>query len=92
MLCFVKMMNSKTKTMNEQKLLALKKEIDDAKVEVSELTGEIKSLMKTLKDDWNCETLEDARKKIRQWEKEIAEYDEKIKQGVKELEEKYEFD
>ena len=78
--------------MNEKDLLQLKKEIDSAKSEKAELTGELKSLMKQLKDEWKCSSLEDARKKIRQWEKEISELDEKIKTGITELEEKYEFD
>ena len=78
--------------MNEKDLLQLKKEIDSAKSEKAELTGELKSLMKLLKDEWKCSSLEDARKKIRQWEKEISELDEKIKTGITELEEKYEFD
>lgn len=46
--------------MNEQELLKLKKEIDSAKAEVQELTGERNYLLKELKDTWQCPTSKEA--------------------------------
>lgn len=46
--------------MNEQELLKLKKEIDSAKAEVQELTGERNYLLKELKDTWQCGTSKEA--------------------------------
>ena len=50
--------------MNERELLQLKKEIDEAKQKTSELKGERQALMKQLKEEWNCETIEQAQSKI----------------------------
>ncbi len=46
--------------MNEQELLKLKKEIDSAKAEVQELTGERNYLLKELKDTWQCSNSKEA--------------------------------
>jgi uncharacterized protein YukE len=46
--------------MNEQDLLKLKKEIDNAKAEVQELTGERNYLLKELKDTWQCSNSKEA--------------------------------
>lgn len=64
--------------MTEKELLNLKKEIDSTKIEISELTGEEKALTKRLKDDWECNTLAQAKIKIREFEKELSSLDELI--------------
>ena len=76
--------------MNETQLLALKQEIDEAKTEISELQGTKKQLMKDLKEDWDCTTLEQAEEKHEKLGVEITELSNKIETGVKELNEKYE--
>jgi len=75
--------------MKEQELLELKEKIDKAKEKSSELKGELKSLMKELKDDWQCDTTDQAEKKIEEMENEITILNDKIKKGVEKLEEKY---
>ena len=72
----------------EQELLNLKRDIDTAKGEVSELKGREKRLMEQLADDWTCKTVKEAEKKITTMEGEITQLDHKIRQGVEELEEK----
>jgi len=76
--------------MNEQGLLELKKEIDDAKSEISELKGTRNQLMKDLKEQWDCSSLEAAEKEHRKLGEQIFELNEKIDKDVKELNEKYE--
>jgi len=76
--------------MNENQLLELKREIDDAKTEVSELKGTRKQLMKDLKENWDCTTLEQAEKKHEKLREAITVLSDKIEKGVKELNEKYE--
>ena len=76
--------------MDEEQLLELKKEIDDAKTEISELTGTQKQLMKDLKTQWNCSTLEEAEKEHKKLGEQITKLSGQIDKGVKELNEKYE--
>ena len=75
--------------MNERELLDLKHQIEDAKTSVSELKGQQQMLMKQLKDEWKCNTIEEAERKIKSMGKEIDALQTQIDEGVKELEEKY---
>jgi len=76
--------------MNEQELLELKEEIDQAKQKYSELKGRLTFLMKQLKEDWGCTTIEQAEKKSAEMEKKIEKLNTQIEKGVKELQEKLE--
>ena len=76
--------------MNEKQLLDLKKTIDETKDEVKQLEGRQKYLMQQLKKEWKCSNLEQAKKKLEKMKKDVADIDEKIKEGVAVLEEKYE--
>jgi len=76
--------------MNENELLELKKEIDEAKSKISELKGTRKQLMKDLKEKWDCPTFEEGRKKYTKLGQEIEALNDKIEKGTKELNEKYE--
>ena len=76
--------------MDENELLELKKEIDEAKSKISELTGTQKQLMKDLKEKWDCPTFEEGRTKYTKLGQEITALNDKIEKGVKELNEKYE--
>jgi len=78
--------------MNEQDLLKLKKQIDDAKKEVSELEGRKKYLEQQLKEEWKCKDLDAAKKKIKTFRTEIQDLEEKIEEGIADLQEKYEFE
>jgi hypothetical protein len=75
--------------MTEQDLLKLKKQIDEAKQTTSELKGHQSALLKQLKDDWKCNTIEDAEKLMAKMDKEIKTLNDNIEQGLQELEEKY---
>lgn len=75
--------------MNEQKLLDLKRKIEQAKTRKAELTGKRDGLMETLQKKWKCGSVEEAEKLIQQKEDEIAELEKKRDKGIKELQEKY---
>lgn len=76
--------------MNQEKLLELKKEIDQAKSKVSELKGRRQGVMETLKNKWGCSNVEQAKKKISKLKDKIASLEEKKEVGIKKLEEEYE--
>ena len=73
--------------MNEVELLKLKSDIDKAKTAVSELTGQKNALMRQL-EEWDCKTIEQAEKKLKEMQSEISVIDKKIEEGVKALEAK----
>lgn len=75
--------------MKEKELLELKEKVDDAKSTVSELTGQKNALMKQLKEDWDCKSLEAAEDKLKEMERNISILEKKIEKATKELEEKY---
>jgi vacuolar-type H+-ATPase subunit H len=75
--------------MTEKDLLRLKQQVDDARQTSAELRGHLAAQMKQLKDEWKCETVEEAEKLLDDMDAQIDDYDKKITQGLKELEEKY---
>lgn len=75
--------------MNTKDLLNLKKEIEDAKTELSSLKGQHKTLLSQLKEDWDCKTLEEAKKKAKTMQEEIESLNESIEKDMKILEYDY---
>lgn len=76
--------------MDEQKLLKLKKEIEEAKTEVSELKGSRKHLMSQLTEQWECNGIDQANKKLEELKKQETELQQEIQANITKLEEKYE--
>jgi chromosome segregation ATPase len=76
--------------LTEKQLLDLKEDVGDAKQKVAELTGQEKALTNQLKTDWDCKTIVEAEKKLKEMDNEITSIDKKIEKGCNELEEKYE--
>jgi predicted nucleic acid-binding Zn-ribbon protein len=72
-----------------KQLLELKEEIEQAKKDIASLNGQLTMLLKQLKTDWNCTTLELAEKKLQEIKQEDAELTKQIEKGLKEIEEKY---
>ena len=72
----------------EQELLKIKAAIDSARIKVSELTGQSNALLKQL-EEWGCKTIEEAERKLKEMETEVNNFESKIAEGVKNLEEKY---
>ena len=48
----------------EERLLEMKKEVEEAKSSVSELKGQLTAILKQLKDTYKCESIEAADKQI----------------------------
>lgn len=76
--------------LTEKQLVELKESVTQAKTRVSELRGQLTALMKQLKDDWECETIEEANEKIETLEKKAKKLAESIKSLTTDLEQKYE--
>jgi len=72
--------------MNEKELFALKEQIDQAKVKVSELCGRRDYLMQQLDKQWNCKSLDDARELVKKLDKNAKDLDEQVTLGVKQIE------
>jgi len=75
--------------LKESELLALKTKVEEAKTTVSELKGHQQALLKQLKDDWGCKTIEDADKKLKTMKASIEKITEDIETKTAELEETY---
>jgi hypothetical protein len=73
----------------EQQLLAIKKEMDETKPLISELTGQQKELLKQLKEEWTCKDTEQGDQEINKLLNRRKEIDQQIEDKSKELEEKY---
>lgn len=78
--------------MTEKQLIDLKKKVEEAKTKSTELTGQKNALMKQLKKDWGCDTIEQAETKLKKLEKQIESIDEQIESGIEEIENKYELE
>lgn len=78
--------------MNKDKLLELRDQIDQAKEQINQLEGRKKYLMQQLSDQWGCQTVKEAKKKLENLESEVVDLDSKIKQGIQSLEEEYDLD
>ena len=76
--------------MTTEKLLRLKKEIDKAKEELSELKGKKKVLLERLKNEFNC-AYKDIDKVKQQLREKADELEEEKEALIKELEEEYDF-
>ena len=75
--------------MTEKDLLRLKRDIDEAKNTLAELTGQKVTLTKQLKEEWECSTIEEAETILKKTQDEIEEIQEDIDSGISELEETY---
>jgi septal ring factor EnvC (AmiA/AmiB activator) len=73
--------------MTEKDLLELKEEIEEAKQKVSELKGEKQALLKQLKENWKCSSIEDAEKKLVKLGEQEEQLSNQIETGIEELEE-----
>ena len=78
--------------MKEDELLELKKQIERAKANASELEGRKTLLLEQLEDNWKCKSVEEGDKKVEKFEKELETLNKKIETATKELEEKYDFE
>lgn len=74
--------------MNEKDLIQLKEKITKSKNVVLKLEGEKEGLMKTLKNDWECNSIDEAETKLSAMEKDLGKQQKNIKDKIKMLETK----
>jgi len=70
-------------------LMSMKEEIDDAKIQVSELNGQLKYLKEQLETQFSCKTVEEVEKLIKEKDEEIRKLNEQLEEGCAKLEEQY---
>lgn len=75
--------------MTEQQLLDLKKKVENAKDSVNKHNGEKIALLKQLKKDWNCDTIEQGKNKLEKLEERITKLEERIEKNIEKLKEDY---
>lgn len=73
--------------MNEKDLLTLKKKIDQMKDEMSELVGQKNYLLKDLKENWGCKTLEDVTDRNLRFKEEIERLEEQLDETLEKIKE-----
>lgn len=76
--------------MESEKLLRMKKKIEDSKAEKSRLEGKKEQLENQLKTQFECETVDEAKKYLSVLEDQLEELQEQISGKEKEIEKKYE--
>lgn len=73
------------------KLMSIKKKIDEAKTRKAQLEGKLEALMSELKSKYGVSTIEEADQKIVNLGNQIQLWEEEIEKGLKELSTKYGF-
>ena len=76
---------------NSEKLLKMKEQVESAQRKVAELDGQLKSLNKRLKEEFECEDLESADKKLAEMDKDLVAKEKQLASGIHQLEEEYEW-
>jgi len=78
--------------MNEKELLKLKEEIDEAEDELKDLRAKQKYLLEELKNNWDLNSIEEAKELLDELTNDIKTMNKKIEKGIKDVQEKYEFE
>lgn len=71
------------------KLVKLKKDIEQAKLDKASAEGALSQCLERLKTDFNCKSIEQAKKKLLNMKEKQAELETEIEESLKELEETY---
>lgn len=71
---------------DEKKLLKLKETITESKEQLASLKGEYQGGIKRLKEEFGCESIEDAKQKVIDLDKEITKLETSIEEGLETLE------
>jgi len=74
---------------NLQDLIDIQANIEKKKTQIAELKGQKKQQLKTLKEDWNCSTIEEAEQKVQKAKKEVDQLEIEVQDKLEELQEKY---
>lgn len=69
-----------------QKLLDLKEQLEEEKAQRSELQGELKSVLKQLKQDFDVTSIDEAERQIKEYEEELEDMEAAIIEQINEVE------
>ncbi len=72
-----------------EKLQALKKDIENAKINKSKAEGRLEGLYSQLKENHDCDTLKKAEKKLKTMKKTLNELKQERDEGLSKLKERY---
>ena len=75
--------------MTEKQLMDLKVKVDAAKTKIAELRGKKMSVMDSLKRDWKCATLKQAKEKTKKYQDTISDLEDKKQDAIDELHKNY---
>jgi uncharacterized protein YukE len=71
---------------DEEQLMKMKKNVDEAKNNIAQYNGQLQILMKQLKTEWELSTVEEIDSQIEVFDTNIRRIDIKIEKGTAELE------
>jgi len=71
------------------KLLGYKKEIEQAKADLSKTEGKLEQLLEELQDKFECKTVKQAQAKLKKIEKEISGKEEGLQKAIDEFDATY---
>ncbi len=80
-----------TSTKLANKLMKMKEQIEEAKVEKNREEGKLEELLKQLKKEFKCKNLNEAKKILVGMEREIDKEEDALEKGINKLEESYEW-
>lgn len=75
--------------MNEKELLKLKKKVDKAEYAEQRLKGERKAVLETLKEDFDCNSAEEAKVLIKKLENKMEKLSKSLEEKMEQIENKY---
>ncbi len=75
---------------NLDEYIKLKKQVETAQQKVSQAEGALGEIMKQLKKEFGCDTLKEAKRKLKQLKKQEADSKEKFEDAIVEYKEKWE--
>lgn len=78
--------------MSIERLMKIKSQIDEAKGELSQNSGQIKSETDRMEQRFSVKTLKDAEKKLKEIGNDLDKKEAEFKKGMLEIEESYEWD
>jgi uncharacterized protein YukE len=75
--------------MNLKEITELKEKVENAQRQADEARGEIKAAEKQLKDEFDCNSVEEAEKLLKKWQKKLEADEQTLEEEKEAYEEKY---
>jgi uncharacterized protein YukE len=72
--------------LDEDQLLKMKKNVDEANNNIAQLNGQLQTYLKQLKTEWGLDSVEELEEQISLFDRKINKLDARIQQETKELE------